>query len=194
MKTTNNLRNIVLFLPVTLLCMGLSCSKNEKEDDMVPDQIQEHSYIGTLTVKNTNTYPEWDETAQVDVTIDKEMGLVTFGHTTLTYSGETIINNDAKIERSGSWTIDPTGRLEQDGDVVYVQVDAGVSVVNDIQKIYAKNNQGNWQLVNQTSFDSTPNSDLSFKLDDAVINGSVISADSGIASLTWTLRLSVALD
>ena len=191
MKTTNKPKSIFLLLLITFLCMNLSCKKN---DDMVPDQILKNSYSGTLTVRNTNTYPEWDKTAQVGVTIDKD-GLVTFGNTSLTYSGDTIINDDSKIERSGSWTIDPTGILEQDNDIVYIQVDAGVSVVNDVQKIYAKDNDGNWQLVNETNFDSTPNSDLSFVFNDAETGGgSIISADSGTASLTWTLVLAAAID
>lgn len=191
MKTTNKPKSIFLLLLITFLCINFSCKKN---DDMVPDQILKNNYSGTLTVRNTNTYPEWDKTAQLSVTIDKD-GLVTFGNTTLIYSGETIIDDDSKIERSGSWTIDPTGILEQDNDIIYIQVDAGVIVVNDVQKIYAKDNDGNWQLMNETCFDSEPNSDLSFIFSEAETGGgSIISADSQTGSLTWTLVLAVALD
>ena len=180
----------VLLLFVTLLCINISC---KKDIDMVPDQLLSNSYVGTLTVRSFNSYPEWDKTASINVNIDKETGLVIFGNTTLTYSGETIIEDDSKIERSGSWTIYPTGILMGEKQI-YVEVDAGVSVVNDVQKLYDKDDQGNWVLVIVTNLDSEPNSDLNFVLDDAVVSGSIISADAGSASLTWILKLDVALD
>lgn len=187
MKTNKQL----LLILIAVLCITISC---KKDNDMVPGQILNNSYNGTLSVKNVNTYPEWDESAQVNVEIDKEFGLVTFSSTTLNYSGETIINDDSKIVRTGSWEIVPSGILKEDNNTIYIEVDAGISVVNDIQKIYAKNNEGLWELVNETNFDSQPNSDMVFDLNDAATSGSVVSADSGTASLTWTLRLTVALD
>ncbi|MCD4794879.1 MAG: hypothetical protein K8R54_16715 [Bacteroidales bacterium] len=191
MKTTNKPKSIFLLLLITFLCINLSCKKN---DDMVPDQILKNNYSGTLTVRNTNTYPEWDETAQVDVTIDKD-GLVTFGNTSLTYSGEKIIDDDSKIVRSGSWTIYPTGILEQHNDIIYIQVDAGVSVVNDVQQVYEKDDLGNWILLYEVNYTGNPNSDLSFIFDDAETGGGStcgITADTG--SIIWTLLLTVTLD
>jgi len=161
---------------------------------MVPDPILEHDYAGFMKVRYTNTYPEWDVSTQVDVNIDKEFGLVDFGNATLNYSGETIINDDSKIERSGSWTINPSGRLEEDKGTINIPVDAGVVVVNDVQKIYARDNNGDWILMNQTNFDSEPNSDLVFELTEAETGGSVVTAETEAGSITWSLHLTVDID
>jgi len=184
----------ILFAILFTACHCSEEKSTNEENPMVPDNWLEHSYHGSLTVKSTNTYPEWAVSTRMNVTIDKELGLVEFEKGSLNYSGETLISPSSKIVRSGSWKISPTGRLEKDNDIVYVRVDAGVVVENDAQKLYAKNNSGEWKLVNETNFDSKPNSDLSFVLDEAIINGSVISANSEIASLKWTLRLTPGLD
>jgi hypothetical protein len=187
--------HLLLLIIISFLLSGCSLFEEEVESEPdIPDNWLEHSYLGTLTVRFTNTYPEWDESATMDVDIDKVTGLVTFSGTTLSYSGETIVSPDSKITRSGNWSIDPTGLLIDDDGTVYMQVDAHVVVNSDVQRIYAKNNKGEWQLVNETDFASTPNSDLSFILDDAVINGSVVSAESELGSITWVLRLTPALD
>jgi len=197
MKTINKLRSLLLCLPVILLFLNFNCSQDEAEEDdidNVPDQLLEHDYRGNLNVRYTNVYPEWDESTSMEVHIDKEVGIITFENAELNYSGENIINGDSKITRSGSWTIDPTGRLEKDGDIIYIPVDAGVNVVNDVQKLYARDNEDNWILVNETSFDSEPNSDLIFELAEAEDQGSVISAESEGGSLTWSLYLVVDID
>jgi hypothetical protein len=192
MKALNQIRYFTFCLPLILLFLNFSCSKDE--DEKVPDQLLEHDYAGTMTVRYTNVYPEWDETASMEVEIDKEMGLINFEGTTLNYSGETVINNDSKIERSGSWGIDPAGRLEKDKGVITIPVDAGVTVINDIQRVYARDNDGKWQLMNETPFDSEPNSDLVFGLAEAETGGSVVSAESEAGSIIWTLYLTVDIE
>jgi len=197
MKTINKLRSLLLCLPVILLFLDFNCSQEEAEEDdidNVPDQLLEHDYRGNLNVRYTNVYPEWDESTSMEVHIDKEVGIITFENAELNYSGEIIINGDSKITRSGSWTIDPTGRLEKDGDIIYIPVDAGVIVVNDVQKVYARDNDDNWVLVNETEFDSEPNSDLIFELAEAEDQGSVISSESEGGSLIWSLYLVVDID
>ncbi len=194
MKKSNvTAQSIVIFYALVILIMFIGCAK--KENDMAPENWLERSYYGTLMVRYTSVYPEWDVTAQMDVVIDKELGAVTVSDATLSYSGETVIDADSKIERSGSWEMYPIGRLEGTLDDRYVFIDAGVNVMNDVQNIYTKDNQGNWQLVNTLDFSGAePNADLTFDFDDAIISGAVINATSNAGSLTWTLLLTPALD
>jgi hypothetical protein len=187
-------RLLILFIPLLILSGCSLFEDDEPEDPEIPDNWLEHSYEGTLTVNFTNTYPEWDVSTTMDVHIDKETGLVTFSGATLNYSGETLVSADSKIIRSGNWNIDPTGTMMNDEGVTWIEVDAHVVINSDVQKIYAKTNDGTWKLMNETDFASTPNSDLAFDVDDAVISGSVVSASSDLGSITWTLRLTPALD
>lgn len=185
---------IILFFSLTTSSCFLFEDDEPKEEDMVPENWLDHSYLGTLTIRFTNVYPEWDESTQMDVEIEKELGTIEFESATLSYSGETLISDDSKIIRAGSWNIAPTGVLEGDGEIERIAVDANVLIPSDVQKIYALDNSGNWQLVSEVDFASSPNSDLVFNLDDAVISGSVVSASSELGSITWTLRLTPALD
>jgi hypothetical protein len=194
-KTTAYHRLFFLFI-ITAGCLLLAgCEKKEDPPDMAPENWLERSYIGILTVQYTSVYPEWDVSTQMDVVIDKELGAVTIDNATLDYSGETLVSDDSKIERSGSWGLYPTGRLEGTWDDRYVFIDAGIVIQNDMQKIYAKDDEGAWQLVSSLDFSgSEPNSDLTFDFDDAIINGSIISVTTNAGSLTWTLYLTPALD
>lgn len=197
MKNLSNVR-LSYVIVILLILSGLvfsGCQKKDDSNDMVPDNWLDNSYYGTLSVHYTNLYPAWDVTATMDVDIDKTTGLVTISSTTLSYSGVTLVSADSKIERRGSWSINPTGVLTNNPDNPDLNVDAGIILQNDVQKIYAKDSKGNWQMVNSTDFSGeTPASDLSFNLNDAVIQGSVISVTAEGGSITWTLRLSVALD
>ncbi|MBN2612372.1 MAG: hypothetical protein JXB00_12505 [Bacteroidales bacterium] len=177
-----------------ILAFATGCTKKDPPN-MAPDNWLERSYLGVLTINYTSVYPEWNVSATMDVTIDKEMGDVMVSSTTLNYSGETIIDEDGKIERTGSWELVPTGRLEGTWEDRYVFIDAGIIIQNDVQKIYAKDDQGNWQLVSTVDFSGAePNSDLTFDFDEANSSGSVISVASAAGSITWTLHLMPALD
>jgi|GEM_PF-2013175 len=181
---------IILFL---FLITGNSCKEKDK-NDLSPENWLEHSYAGVLTVRYTSVYPEWDVSAQMDVIIDKELGAVQVESGNLYYSGETVMDEDAKIERTGNWELYPNGWLENPDDP-YVHIDAGVVVQNDVQKIYAKDNRGNWQLVSTIDFSgSEPNADLSFNLDQSLLGGAIINDVTSAGSLVWTLNLTVGLD
>lgn len=185
------INRISLIFFVFILFQG--CEK--KESEMAPENWLDRSYYGTLTVRYTNVYPQWDVSTQMDVEIDKETGLVNISTATLNYSGETLVSADSKIERSGSWGIFPIGRLEGSLDNPTVFVDAGIILQNDVQTIYAKNTEGQWIVVNTTDFSGEePESELGFNFDDAILTGSVISAQGAGGSIIWTLRLTPALD
>lgn len=157
---------------------------------MDPDPILTNDYQGHLFVQYTNTLPPWDVSTTMNVHIDKELGVVTIDNGTLSYSGDTIIQNDSRLVRSGEWAMYPIGTLMEDAGSKYMDVDAQVTVQNDVQRIYAKDNDGNWVLVNETPFNETPYSVVSFDFDDAVLNGgSYQSLVVATGSIIWRLTL-----
>ncbi len=194
MKKVSVQNKFIRMLMIIIACLFLTnCEK--KENNLAPDNWLDRSYLGTLTVHYTSVYPQWDVSTQMDVDIDKELGAVTISGSTLNYSGETLVSDDSKIERSGSWSINPIGRLEGSSDNPIVFVDAQIFLQNDVQNIYAKDTNGNWVLVNSSDFSGEePNSDLGFNFDDAILTGAVINAQGAGGSITWTLRLTPALD
>jgi len=180
---------------VILFCLfQVSCNKDEKKDEEESSMLQ-NDYTGYLTVRYSNVYPPWDVSTNIDVNISKEMETILFESGTLSYSGDTIIgNDDSRIVRSGSWQIQPVGFLEKAGDDVQIEVDGGVSVVNDVQKIYAKNpSTGQWQLVFETDISAEPNADLVFSLQEAETTGSTIAVNEELGSIVWTLNLLPAI-
>jgi len=133
------MKNFKTLLLLTLFCITLfSCKK----------QALTNSYIGELHLDYTNTYPEWSVSESMNVKINKD-ALITIESGTVTYSGETLISDDSKIERSGHWNMSPNGQFA-DGSKENIEIDAVISVLNDITKIYAKDDSGNWILVQQT--------------------------------------------
>lgn len=191
MKTNRYLKQAMNLLLILLACLVFfACKKDKDKPIPVPEPVLESSYDGTLVVKSVNTFPPWSETSiGMNVFIDGEFGVVDFEDGSLAYNGDTIINGDSKIERGGFWNMSPEGSLKTIGGIDYLEVDAHVSVLGDVQNIYAKDNDGNWVLVNSTDFTGTPNSDLTFILQDAIDASSVVSAAGPFGSLTWTLSL-----
>jgi hypothetical protein len=180
----------IVFLCTALVC----CKKDKQEENDIPavDEVFDHNYVGFLSINFTNQIPEFsvEETMEVEI---NTFGLVNINSGTLDYYGETLVSDDSKIERSGQWTMDPTGILMTEGGVNYVKVDAHITINYDNQKVYAKNNQGQWQLVAEIPFSGTPNSDLNFNMDDAIFNneGAVVQAQSELGSIIWHLILAV---
>lgn len=138
--------HLLLFLLTGILFSGCFLFEEENNEPEIPDNWLEHSYLGTLTVQYTNTYPEWNESAVMDVDIDKQTGLINFSGTILSFSGETLISVDSKITRSGSWNINPLGLLINDEGTVYVQVDAQVVVNSEYRSYMLKPVTGNGNL------------------------------------------------
>lgn len=188
---------VILCMIIAIFAAFSGCidlGPKDEGSDMVPDNWLDRSYSGTLTVRYTNVYPEWDVSTSMNVEIEKELGSISIESKTLQYSGETMVSDDSKIERSGSWNIDPSAFFEGDTKTPRLNVDAGISVNNDVQKVYAKDQYGEWQLVNEVPFSGNPNSDLSFDFNEAHSSGSVISVTTDGGSMTWTLALIPHLD
>ena len=179
-----------LFSLFLLALVILCCAKDKKNNDV---NLVDKNYTGYLQVHFTNTYPTWDVTTQMEATIDKDFQTILFSSGALNYSGTTIIEADSKIEREGTWQIQPVGFMEKAGDDISISVDGGVTITYDVQRINALVN-GNWQLVNETNFASAPNSDLIFSLNEAVLgSGSKCEVTTQYGSILWTLYLAVSL-
>ena len=188
----NQLANLFIIL-ILSSCMILTNCKEKEESNMIPDPVLENDYVGSLHIEYTNAFPQWSVSTSMMVHIDKDLGIIDIDNCTLSYSGETIINDDSKIVRSGQWEIIPVGTLMQDAGRNYIDINANVIVQNDVQRIYAKDNNNNWVLVSEVPFNETPYSILSFDFDDAVIMGSVAGVANEYGSITWTLTLSPAI-
>lgn len=191
MKMTNNKNRLSRLLIIMLASfLVFSCKKDKDKPIPVPEPVLEYSYDGILVVKWVNTLPPWSETSiGMEVFIDGEFGVVNIADGSLEYNGDTIINNDSKIERGGFWNMSPVGSLQTKGGINYLEVDARISVLGDVQNVYAKDNYDNWVLVSTFDFTGTPNSELAFVLQDAINTSSVVSEGTGTGSITWTLSL-----
>lgn len=183
-------------LMVTIALLLSACSKDKKtEDNNTEGTSLKCNFDGFLDVKYTNVYPPWDVSTRLDVRLDKDMFTILFETGSLSYSGDTIIGDDSKIERSGSWELEPVGFLKVSGDDILIETDGGVNVVNDIQRIYAKDqNTGNWLLVNETDLSSNPDATLCFSLNEATTGGSKNGISTGTGSISFTLHLLEALN
>jgi hypothetical protein len=187
MKKNDLLLSLIFLMFLSFLFM-LGCKKKEAPN-MIPDPVLTNDYQGQLYVRYTSTLPPWDVSTTMNVHIAKDLGVVTIDGGTLSYSGDTIINGDSRLVRSGEWAMNPNGILMEDAGRKYIDVDAQVTVQNDIQRIYAKDNDGNWVLVNETPFNETPYSVVSFDFDDAETNGSYQSLVVATGSIIWRLTL-----
>lgn len=156
---------------------------------MVPDPVLQNDYRGTLYVKSTNTLPPWNVSTTMDVFIDKELGVVSIDNGILSYSGDTIIDGDSRLVRNGEWAMYPIGTLMEDAGRKYIDIDAQVTVQNDVLRVYAKDDEGNWQLMYEMTFNETPYSVVSFDFDEAVLNGSYQSLVVATGSIIWRLTL-----
>ena len=193
MKTIIQINALRIFALIFMSSLILVNCKKKDEPNMVPDPILDKNYTGTLYVSFTNTLPPWNVSTTMDVEVDKELGVITFDQGTLSYSGDTVIQGSSKLERTGQWKIIPTGIFMKESDVVTIEVDGGVFVQNDVQRIYAKDDNGNWVLVNETTFNENPNADLVFNFKDAQIDGSYCGVSVATGSIMWKLTLIPAL-
>jgi len=188
MKTHLKLLQISAFFILSFVIL-LSCKKTEEEPNMIPDPVLDQSYQGALYVTYTSTLPPWSVSTSMDVFVDKELGVLTIDNGTLSYAGDTIIQEDSKMVRSGQWKMYPIGTLMEDAGRKYIDVDVQLEVQNDILQIYAKDNNGNWVLVNETPFNETPYSVVSFDFLDATTSSSTVSVQEAGGSIIWTLAV-----
>jgi len=189
MKIKINFKQFVnLFIILLSSLILISCQKKE-EPVPEPESVLETDYDGTLVVKFVNTIPPWDETSKnMNVHIDKELGLITIGNGELEYQGE-VIYEASKITREGLWEMAPKALLKTEGGIYYVEVDANINVIYDVQKVYGLDDYV-WILLNTVYWDGEPNSDLSFVFKDAISGGSTSGVGHEYGAIIWTLTLS----
>ena len=187
----------LIFLLPSMLLPG--CSKDDSEDDgnNTNNSTGSTPYTGDFAVYFVNQVPPMYADDHMEVHIDKD-GKVTIDIGIIQYSGDTIFmsgqppEETSKLERSGLWEMTPTGTVITAGGKKYLKIDAHIEVINDIQKVYAKNNQGVWQQVSEIPFSGNPNSILQFDLEEANLNpmGAKVEAGDQFGNITWFLILS----
>ena len=166
----------------------LTFCKKDNEDD----PVFEESYWGTLTVNWKSTYPPWDVTSSMGVEISEERVIV-IEPNTLLYSGEKLVSDDSKLTRNGWWDMSPTGEMVDNVDQwgSYIYINANIMVMEDVTRVYAKDNYGNWVLVGTAPFMGDVPAELAFRFDLAITddNGHSISVQESTGAITWTLAL-----
>lgn len=150
-------------------------------------QVLSNGYSGFLKLRFTNTFPAFDETAQVDVTINK-YGEVTFGSGTLTYNADDN-NGQARIIRNGTLQLNPTGYYFDNSGEDYIGVDEN-TIVNENMIVYYWDGT-NWVETINENINDTWHGGLAFSINQAVLNGSIVQAITGQGSVIWTLYLVV---
>jgi hypothetical protein len=159
--------------------------ESEQLDESSNGGSKDNNYVGTLTLNYTNDLPAFNETAHVDVEIDK-YGKVTFSSGTLNYEGYDT-RGDFRIKRTGTVTINPNGYYFYEKGVNWLGIKECASFNENFISWY-RDNQGIWhEVMNETPSGTWEG--LAFSIDDAVINGSVIAVSTEQGSVTWTLVL-----
>jgi len=151
------------------------------------NQVLSNEYSGFLQLRFTNTYPAFDETVQVDVTINK-YGEVTFDSGTLTYNADDN-NGQSRIVRNGTLQLNPTGNYFDNSGEDFIAVDENTTV-NENLIVYYWDGQGWVEALNE-NITETWHGGLAFSIDDAAINGSIIQVVTSQGSVTWGLHLVV---
>ncbi len=178
------LLKLCLILFVVFFVFG--CTDDDEITDPNPEML-DHNYIGTLYLRLTNTYPEFDETSSVTVEVNK-YGIMTFGTGTLNYDGDTTIPQTSRFKRSGILTLRPGGHYKENNNSF--EVDENTTVVEQFQQWIWNN--GSWLNVVDETVNNVWNGGLVFYLDEAVINGSVVEVTNAQGSVKWTLVLAVS--
>ena len=177
-----------------LIIFSLSCKKDEDKVEIENTLGLTTNYTGWLDISFTSTLPPFEAFERIPASLDKDLEVILFESGSLSYSGDTIIEDESKVERDGSWTIQPLAFMEKVGNDVQIDVNVGITVDSDIMKVYAKNTSGNWVLVNEIDMGpATPNSDLTFSLRDAEVSGSVLQVVASTGSISFSLYLTPEL-
>jgi hypothetical protein len=157
----------------------------------VTGSILDSNYSGTLYLRFSNTFPEFDESTQVAVEIDKYGG-VTFETGTLSYEGEDD-NGQSKLKRSGTLTLAPYGNVFHANGGIIIEVDENTSFNERFQQWVWDKSTLTWIPVMDENFSGTWNGGLGFDLDEAVISGSTVGVTNAQGSVIWTLVLTPTL-
>jgi hypothetical protein len=153
--------------------------------------ILDSNYAGSLSLRFSNTMPEFDASTRVDVEIDKYGG-VTFGTGTLSYEGE-FEDEQVRIKRSGTMNLAPYGNVfHANGDDIVIEVDENTSFNERFQQWVWDG--ATWMQVLDENISGTWNGGLGFDLFEAVTgDGSTVSVTTDQGSVIWTLTLTITL-
>jgi len=177
----------IMVIAVSLIFL-ISCSE-EEPTPAGPPQVLSNNYSGFMQLHFTNTFPAFDESTQVDITIDK-YGKVTFGTGTLSYNADED-NGQSRIVRVGTLSLNPKGsHFVSNGDD-YVDVDENTTINENMIVYYWDENTQTWIEFLNEDINSTWNGGLGFNIDDAVLTGSIIQSVTAWGSTTWGLYLVV---
>ncbi len=182
-----NFKKIIFFMIVLLVtALQISCSKDDP-GPTEPDPVLTANYSGWLSLHFTNTFPAFDETTQVDVTIDK-YGKLTFGTGTLSYNADDN-NGQARIVRVGTLSLNPKGSHFVSNGEDYIEIDENTTTNENMIVYYWDDISQSWSEFLNENINSTWNGGLAFNIVDAVMNGSVIQSVTAWGSVTWSLYL-----
>jgi len=174
-----------------ILLINSSCDKkdnddeNDNDNDTISPGVFNNAHQGQLLLLFSNTFPEFSETAIVDVHIDKE-GNMEFSSGGLQYSAEDD-NGQSKIKREGELIIMPNGNYFLQDDNVFLAVDENTMLTEKMTVWYWDGSS--WQLALDESISEAWNGGLVFSLDDAVVEGSIVEATTQNGTVKWTLIL-----
>ena len=186
---TSDIRRMFFGISVMFLFvyLGSGCGGDEDSHSTIELAV---NYEGTLTLHITNDYPTFDESTDVDAWVNKQ-GIVTFGSGTLHWEAENQLEH-GKTKWIGDLNLNPEGETSYcSGDKVCVDVNENTSFSETVEQYVMYN--GNWKKVADDTKTGTWDGGLAFSLDDAIIDGSVVTASTDQGSVTWTLRLLASL-
>jgi hypothetical protein len=182
------LKKVFLLILVLHSLILLSCSMDE-QNPTEPPQVLSHDHMGFLQLRFTNTFPAFDETVQVDVTVDK-YGKVTFNTGTLSYNADDN-NGQSRIVRVGTLSLNPKGSHFVSNGEDFIEVDENTTINENMIVYYWDDNSQSWiEMINE-NINNTWHGGLAFNIDDAVLNGSVIQSVTAWGSVVWGLYLVV---
>lgn len=181
-------QKLFMIIFAVLFIFLISCSE-EEPTPAGPPQVLSNNYSGFMQLHFTNTFPAFDESTQVDITIDK-YGKVTFGTGTLTYNADDD-NGQSRIRRVGTLSLNPSGNYFDNSGKDYLGVEENTALFEIMTVWYWDDNTHSWiEMINDT-LTGTWNGGLAFSIDDAALAGSVTQSSTVWGSTTWGLYLVV---
>jgi hypothetical protein len=183
--------NLKMTIKIALLVIALfisSCSSDDQAPTE-PPQVFTNAHSGFMKLDFTNQFPAFNETAQVDVTIDV-YGNVTFGTGTLSYNADDN-NGQSRIVRTGTLNLNPKGSHFVSNGEDYIEVDENTTINENMIVYYWDDNSQSWVEMINENINNTWNGGLAFNVADAVLTGSVVQSVTAWGSVTWGLYLVV---
>ena len=174
-------RKILLLICVVPIVLQLSCSENSEPTK--PKDMFSNYMSGTLSLEYFCPWPNFNETTQVDVRIEKD-GTVTFGTGTLSYNADQN-NGQTRIRRVGTLTLNPTGNCFNSNGTDYIGIDENTNLDETLTQWYWDPNTQTWVEVINQEIHQVWNGGLAFQIDDALLDQAVIQSSSAI----WRLYL-----